>query len=312
MIFISNIIINFTIVNILKYIFFSITIVFSSCRKVPDEDSTSNSNLFENNHGVFEFNGYEPLADKPFNIHFYIPSSIDRTNAPILFVFPGMNRNADDYLETWTSLADQYQIMVFSFEFTDYYYPNSTSYQLGYIRDFNQNFTNEDLWTFSLIEPVFDKIKTSLNYNGNTYNMFGHSAGAQFVHRFIQFKPLSRVNKAVSANAGWYTLPDTTIDFPYGLKGTPINSNDLENSFLKNLEVHLGQNDNNPNDPFLNTTDGANLQGNHRLSRGQYFILNSDSIAQTMNFSSNWIKKEVPNIGHQQVNMAAFAAQELF
>ena len=299
--------------NILKYIFFSITIVFSSCRKVPDEDSTSNSNLFENNnHGVFEFNGYEPLADKPFNIHFYIPSSIDRTNAPILFVFPGMNRNADDYLETWISLADQYQIMVFSFEFTDYYYPNSTSYQLGYIRDFNQNFTNEDLWTFSLIEPVFDKIKTSLNYNGNTYNMFGHSAGAQFVHRFIQFKPLSRVNKAVSANAGWYTLPDTTIDFPYGLKGTPINSNDLENSFLKNLEVHLGQNDNNPNDPFLNTTDGANLQGNHRLSRGQYFILNSDSIAQTMNFSSNWIKKEVPNIGHQQVNMAAFAAQELF
>ena len=60
------------------------------------------------------------------------------------------------------------------------------------------------------------------------------------------------------------------------------------------------------------TTDGANLQGNHRLSRGQYFILKSDSIAQTMNFNSNWIKKEVPNVGHQQVNMAGFAAQELF
>ena len=85
-----------------------------------------------------------------------------------------------------------------------------------------------------------------------------------------------------------------------------------KSSFLKNLEIHLGQNDNNPNDPFLNTTDGANLQGSHRLSRGKYFILNSDSIAQNMNFSSNWIKKEVPNVGHQQVNMAAFAAQELF
>jgi len=31
-----------------------------------------------------------------------------------------------------------------------------------------------------------------------------------------------------------------------------------------------------------------------------------------MNFSSNWIKKEFPNVGHQQVNMAAFVAQELF
>lgn len=132
------------------------------------------------------------------------------------------------------------------------------------------------------------------------------------VHRYVQFKPNSRINKAVSANAGWYTLPETSISFPYGLKGSSINSNDLENSFLKNLEIQLGQNDNNPNDPFLNTTDGANLQGNHRLSRGQYFILNSDSIAQNMNYSSNWLKKEVPNVGHQQVNMAAFAAQELF
>ena len=237
--------------KVLKHIFLSIIIVFSSCRKVPDEDNTSTTNLFENNnHGVFEF--------------------------------------------------------------TSYYFPNSTSYQLGYIRDFNGNFTNEDIWTFSLIEPVFDMIKNNLDYSGNKYNMFGHSAGAQFVHRYIQFKPNSRINKAVSANAGWYTLPDTSISFPYGLKGSSINSNNLENSFLKNLEIHLGQNDNNPNDPFLNTTDGANLQGNDRLSRGKYFILNSDSIAQNMNFSSNWIKKEVPNVGHQQVNMAAFAAQELF
>ena len=299
--------------KVFKYIILPLIIVFSSCRKNPDGDSSSTSNPFENNnYGVFEYNDYKPLADKPFNIHFYIPNSVDRTNAPILFVFPGMNRNADDYLETWITLADQYQIMVFSFEFSTSYYPNSTSYQLGYIRDLNSNFTNEDVWTFSLIEPVFEKIKTNLNYNGNTYNMFGHSAGAQFVHRFLQFKPLSRINKAVSANAGWYTLPDTTIDFPYGLKGTTINSNDLENSFLKNLEVHLGQNDSDPNDPSLNTTDGANLQGSHRLSRGQYFILNSDSISQIMNFNSNWIKKEVPNVGHQQVYMAVFAAQELF
>jgi hypothetical protein len=299
--------------KVLNYIILPLFIFVSGCRKNPNDNSSSKSNPFENsNYGVFEYKDYEPLSNKPFNIHFYIPSSLDRENAPILFIFPGQNRNASDYLQSWMPLADQYQIMIFSFEFSDYFYPNSTSYQLGYIRDLNSNFNSEDIWTFSVIEPVFENIKTNLNYLGNSYNMFGHSAGAQFVHRFIQFKPLSRVDKAVSANAGWYTLPDTTIDFPYGLKGTTINVSDLQNSFLKKLEVHLGQNDTNPNDPFLNTTVGANLQGNHRFSRGQYFITNSDSIAQSMSFNSNWIKKEVPNVGHEQLNMAIFAAKELF
>jgi hypothetical protein len=31
-----------------------------------------------------------------------------------------------------------------------------------------------------------------------------------------------------------------------------------------------------------------------------------------MSFNSNWIKKEVPNVGHEQLNMAIFAAKELF
>lgn len=54
------------------------------------------------------------------------------------------------------------------------------------------------------------------------------------------------------------------------------------------------------------------IYGRYRLSRVKYFILNSVSVAQNMNFSSSLIKKEVPNIGHQQVNMAAFAAQKVF
>ena len=74
--------------KVLKHIFLSIIIVFSSCRKVPDEDNTSTTNLFENNnHGVFEFNDYQPLGDKPFNIHFYIFVFVDRKNEHIFFIF---------------------------------------------------------------------------------------------------------------------------------------------------------------------------------------------------------------------------------
>ena len=297
--------------KVLKYIFISIIIVFSSCRKSTNNNS-SNSNLFENMIGVIEYTNYEPLSNKPFNIHYYIPSTINQTTAPILFIFPGTDRNADDYLETWITLADQKGVMVFAFEFSVDYYPMSTNYQTGFILDENGNLNNEDVWTFSVIEPVFDFIKTNLVNNTNSYNMFGHSAGGQFVHRFVQFKPNSRLNYAVSANAGWYTVPDTSVDFPYGLKNAGISNEDLQNSYLKNLEIHLGQNDNDPNDPALRKTTEANLQGSHRLSRGRYFVNQSDSISQSLNFSSSWVKKELENIGHEQQKMAVFAAQEMY
>ena len=299
----------------MKHLFFLailFLIIISGCRKSTINNNSSNSNLFENMIGVLEYTNYEPLSNKPFNIYYYIPSTVNQTTAPILFIFPGTDRNADDYLETWITLADQNGVMVFAFEFSVNYYPMSTNYQTGFILDENGNLNNEDVWTFSVIEPVFDFIKTNLVNNTNSYNMFGHSAGGQFVHRFVQFKPNSRVNYAVSANAGWYTVPDTSVDFPYGLKNAGISNEDLQNSYLKNLEIHLGQNDNDPNDPALRKTPEANLQGLHRLSRGRYFINQSDSISQSLNFSSNWVKKELSNVGHEQQKMAVFAAQEMY
>jgi hypothetical protein len=45
--------------------------------------------------------------------------------------------------------------------------------------------------------------------------MFGHSAGAQFVTRFVTFMPQHRPI-AVAANAGWYTTLDDLVEFPTG------------------------------------------------------------------------------------------------
>ena len=67
-----------------------ISSIFFGCRK-PTKPS-NNTLVLENNLGQFQFNNYGPLVDMPINIHYYIPDFIDRQNAPILFVFPGMNR----------------------------------------------------------------------------------------------------------------------------------------------------------------------------------------------------------------------------
>ena len=298
----------------MKPLFYTLVLLsIFSCRKPIDyENNSISGNIFENNLGFFEFTSFEPLSHKPFNVHYYFPKSIDRNNDPIIFIFPGMNRDASNYLSFWIPLADEKNIMVFSFEFNNYYFPYGNAYQQGYILDDNGNLNPKNKWTFSLIEPVFDLIKTELNYNHNYYDVFGHSGGGQFVHRFIEFVPNSRVNRAVAANSGWYTMPDTTVTFPYGLNGTDLSQLDIQNAFNKSLQIHLGLNDNNPNDPSLRKTPEANLQGAHRLDRGRYFISKSDSIANTYNFNFNWAKLEVPNVSHSGEQMSTFAANQLY
>ena len=295
------------------YIIIILLFISFSCRKPVDNDNDSNAtNVFNSNLGNFEFSLYEPMSDKPFNIHYYFPKNIDRSSAPIIFIFPGMNRNASNYLSFWIPLADTKNIMVFSFEFNNYHYPGGNAYQQGYILDDNGNLNPKNKWTYSLIEPAFDFIKSELDYKYDNYDIFGHSGGGQFVHRFVEFVPNSRVNRAVAANSGWYTMPDSTISFPYGLGGTYSSQLDIQNAFNKNLQIHLGTNDNNPNDPSLRKTPEANIQGAHRLERGRYFISKSDSIANNYNFSFNWLKLEVPNVAHNGQLMSNFAAQELF
>ena len=81
---------------------------------------------------------------------------------------------------------------------------------------------------------------------------------------------------------------------------------------VKILQIHLGTNDNNPNDPSLRKTPEANLQGAHRLERGRYFMSKSDSIANNFNFSFNWLKVEVSNVAHNGQLMSNFAANQLY
>ena len=67
------------------------------------------------------------------------------------------------------------------------------------------------------------------------YYLYGHSAGAQFVHRHLAFigaggSPL-RVIRAVAANAGFYTAPTFEVPFPFGFGGTEsvLSEQDLRN-----------------------------------------------------------------------------------
>ncbi len=265
--------------------------------------------LTSNSTGFFEFTPTGPLSSKTMKVFYHIPNgSINQM--PILFSFHGDARNADEYRDYWISMANQHKIMVFAPEFSEANFPGGDAYNLANIFDDGDNpsqstFNATNEWTFSVIEPLFEQIKQAVSGSQQGYNAWGHSAGAQFLSRFLLYIPTSKINIAVCSNAGWYTVPEKSISFPYGIQNGQLADSKLIVSFSKKIIVHLGLNDTNPNDAGLRHNIVVdNQQGLHRLERGRYFYNTSLSTAQAMNTTFNWEKKEVINIGHNPQLMA--------
>ena len=294
------------------------------CCASNDEDRTTQSEVnvettstIGRGSGSFTYFPPGPLSNKPVIVFYHIPEG-DLQTMPILFSFHGANRNAADYRDYWQTAANQHLTMVFAPKFSSAFYPGlGDDYLMGSVFVDGDNPTantrnQEAEWTFSVIEPLFDYIKTEISGQQATYNAWGHSGGAQFLHRFLFFKPNNRVSKAVCANAGWYTIPQNEVTFPCGIAQSGITNEQLMAAFEKELIIHLGENDNDPNASNLRRNQTVDdQQGVHRLARGNYFFATCQNKATALNSPFEWEKILVPNTAHEAQAMASEAVQYL-
>jgi hypothetical protein len=267
-------------------------------------------NLTSNSTGSFTFTPSGPLSGQPVEVFYHIPDG-DITTMPIVMSFHGATRDGADYRDYWINMANANNFMVFAPEFSSTHYPGlGDNYLMANIFDDGDNpspstFNNPDEWTFSVLDPIFNQIKADINGSQSAYNAWGHSGGAQFLHRFVMYMPNSLLDVAVCSNAGWYTVPENSVSFPYGIQNGQLPLSDLNTAFSKKLIVHLGQNDTDPDSPGLRHNPILdNQQGLHRLERGQYFFNTSQMTAENSDATFNWEKHEVPNVGHDPQLMA--------
>ena len=260
-------------------------------------------NLTPNTTGSFTYVPSGALSSKSIKVFYHIPNG-DITTMPILMSFHGAERNADDYRDYWIAMANSNQFMVFAPEFSENNFPGGDAFNLANIFDDGDNPTKSSFnptneWTFSILDPLFENIKTAVSGTQQKYNAWGHSAGAQFLQRFVMYMPNSKADIVVCSNSGWYTVPDFSVNFPYGLKNGELSTTDLTAAFSKKVIVHLGKNDTDPNSSGLrHNTIVDNQQGTNRFVRGQYFFATSQTKAQEMNTTFNWEKDEVANVDH--------------
>lgn len=133
------------------------------------------------------------------------------------------------------------------------------------------------------------------------FDLWGHSAGAQFVHRYLLFEPTAPVRTAIAANAGWYTLPDLEQPFPYGLRHPALHVTpaDVAAWVARPLVLMRGCADV-ERDEHLRMTPQADAQGPHRFARAAAMYRAGHAAAT----GCRWDLIDVPFAAHDFTAMA--------
>lgn len=302
--------------NILVFLVLYVLIA-PSCLPERNPDPLEGIPLELYGSGSFTFNSYANFQDKPVDCYYFIPeSATDQT--PVLLLIHGNSRNAESLMLSLRDEASASNVILLAPKFSTQHY-NVNSFHLCNIFSDGENASGLNGyadWTFNLLDPIFDNFCSLIESNQSEYDIFGFSAGAQFVHRMTLLDSTSHARNFVSASAGWYTLPDAAINFPYGIKnihGSQTQSQEqLFRSFSKKHFILVGFDDNDPNSSGLRHTSEADAQGLNRFDRAHYFLGRGISISDQSQIPFSWSLEVVPQVGHSDQKMGSFAINMLY
>ncbi len=266
--------------------------------------------------GSLTFTSKSPLVIKTFPVFYHIPTSANNFS-PVLMVFHGADRNATYSRDELISSSDKMGFIVIAPEFSDANFPGADQYQMGNLFVDGDNPTantlnDEKFWTFSIVDSIFTFMKNKMGSSAMNYDVFGHSAGGQFAHRLLLFKPNAKINRVVAASSGWYTMFDNTISFPYGTRLSPAEFASYNNLFNKKVFVLVGDLDTDPNSFDLRHNEIVDKQGLNRLERAQHFYVKSREEANKRGSAFNWKYYTLKGVGHDYSKTSAAAAIYLY
>ena len=262
--------------------------------------------------GMFIFS-YNNMGIEVF---YHVPPSY-AASSRVVFALHGGSRDAEGVRNNMIQKSIDYNFILIAPKFSSSNFSLGDGYNLGnvYVDGDNPStdtLNDENEWSFSIIEPLFDSVKSSLSIESEKYNLFGFSAGAQFVHRFIQFMPDARFNKVVAGAAGWYTVPNNSIPFPYGYQNSILISTNLNDLLSSDLHIQVGALDNNPNSAGLRHNEYADAQGLNRVTRAVHFFESGQNIADSNNYNFNWSLHIIQGAGHNLIPNAENACDLMF
>jgi len=268
--------------------------------------------LCVNAQEIGKFN-FTSSANVTIPVYFAIPEVINNKTR-LVVVMHGRKRNAQTYRDQWAQSSKDLNLLVIVPEFSEESFPGVFGFNYGNVFTENLIPIRKDLQAFSFIKPLVEQTIKDFRIS-DKWGIYGHGAGAHFVHRLVLHNPNLDYTLAIAANLGWYLTPQD-IPWPFGLKDSGISEDDLAQAYRKYFLLLLGKSDlsTKPNTPYVASIfDKVTAQGIHRLDRGRNFFKQSIAKARSMDVFLKWGMVEVPTKdGHSNTQQMVPYAAELF
>lgn len=263
--------------------------------------------------------GYFTFADRAagergaIRVFTYRPSDHDH-RCPVIILLHGSDRAAAYFRDCWAAHADRMRALLLVPCFDRTAFPGARAYNYGNVLGVGIARPAVRLrseWSYGLIDRLFVHVRACMGLEHAEYRLFGHSAGAQFAHRYLALTEAPLAEVVVAGNSGWYMLPDDGLAFPTGTGGTGANPGHVERYLSRRLVLLLGDADIDPNDPGLPRQPDAARQGRTRLARGLFYFEHCRAVATRLGVEFGWQLSIAPGVGHRDDQIAGPAAKIL-
>lgn len=245
------------------------------------------------------------FGDVPLKLFVYKPQ--DFRDGPMLMVFHGVLRNAEEYRDHSIAMGDRFGALIVAPLFDEPTFPMAR-YQLGGIV-VEGKATAPEARTGEFVNRIAKEIRRREGRTGMPYSLIGHSGGGQFLVRLAAFVP-TEAQRIVAANPGTHTFPTVSADFPYGFGGLPseLQSDEVLRAYLAQpLTIFLGEKDI-ERDEYLDTKPAADAQGQVRFERGQNAYAAAKKLAAEKKWPFGWKLVIAAGIEHDHEQMFNHAA----
>ena len=152
--------------------------------------------------------------DVTLKLHLYKPEAFQ--DGPMLMVFHGVLRNADEYRDHAVKMGDRFGALIVAPEFDEKTFPKRR-YQFGGIVQDGRAVPPRER-TGEYVNRIAREIRTREGRKQMPYALIGHSGGGQFLGRLAPFVQ-TEAERIVISNPSSYTLPTRKPEFPYGFGG---------------------------------------------------------------------------------------------